>query len=366
MLIKNKNVHILTLGCKVNAFESNAINQQFVEHGAKIVEEIERAHICVINTCCVTAKAESKSRYFINRAIRSKLCELIIVVGCSSQLDKNLFTHPKIGIVLGTKHKSSLLNVLNDYQFGKKIVMVEPLGKKEVFEHFEQDIFLDNTRAYLKIQDGCDYFCSYCLIPLVRGRQRSLEHKEILRTISSLVKKSYKEIILTGVNTAGYYEKKNYGFYELLKDIDLLPGNFRIRISSVEPFQINKKIIDLITAHPNRWCQHLHICLQNANDKILKDMKRKYSFEEYMILCNYILSKNRLFSITTDYIVGFATETRDLFMDTVHSLKTAPLAHMHIFPYSQRPHTAASLLKNLVSDTEKRIRFKMLEEINNE
>jgi threonylcarbamoyladenosine tRNA methylthiotransferase MtaB len=252
MLIKNKNIHIVTLGCKVNAFESNAISQQLCECGAKIVDEIQDANVCIINTCCVTSKAESKSRYFINRAIRSAKCKLIVIIGCSSQLSKDLFTHAKIGIILGTKYKSTLVNILKEYKDGERIVRIDVLKPQDSFETFQSEVFCENTRAYLKIQDGCDYFCSYCIIPLVRGRQRCLPHVRVLNAISELVKEGYKEIILTGVNTAGYCETNGYGFNELLNDINKVPGRFRIRISSVEPFQINKKTIDLITAYPER------------------------------------------------------------------------------------------------------------------
>jgi threonylcarbamoyladenosine tRNA methylthiotransferase MtaB len=364
MLISNQTFCVTTLGCKVNLFESNSIINQLKDNGAIYVDEIEDADFCIINTCCVTQKAEAKSRNFINRAIKSDRCKLVIVIGCASQLDPNLFQDEKIGIILGTKYKSVLASILNSYQLGERIVQIETFDKKDIFEQFEQETFIDNTRAFIKIQDGCDYMCSYCVIPFVRGRQRSLGHKYILQLIEELVNKNYKEIVLTGVNTAGYKDSENYNFLDLLKDINNMRGEFRIRISSLEPFQINHKIIDLITENEKRFCQHFHLCIQSANDKTIRDMKRKYSVTEFIEICEYIRKKSGLASITTDLIVGFPTETQDDFNINLDNIKNIKFANMHIFPYSSRPMTQASKLKNIVTDKDKKDRMIQIEELN--
>ncbi|GHU31492.1 hypothetical protein FACS1894166_03040 [Bacilli bacterium] len=251
MQLKNKTFCIITLGCKVNLFESNNFINQMNNRGCRQTNEVTEADICIINTCCVTNKAASKSRYFINRAIRSDKTKLVVIVGCLSQLEPHLIKDPKVGIILGSKHKDQLVDLIKQYH-GTPITKVSSFDKQDKFENLGLQLFTNNTRAFLKIQDGCDYMCTYCIIPFVRGRQRSLPHVEVLNHIHELVKKGYHEIVLTGVNTAGYRDGPSYDFYQLLKDINEIKGNFRVRISSIEPFQINHQIIDLLAPHPAR------------------------------------------------------------------------------------------------------------------
>jgi threonylcarbamoyladenosine tRNA methylthiotransferase MtaB len=252
MQINNKTFCITTLGCRTNICESNIISDQLINNGAKITDDIDNADVCIVNTCCVTKRAEIKSHYFIKRAIRSPKCKLIVIVGCLPQISYKVFNHPKIGIILGTKDKTSLVNYIQKYERNNRIVNVTNFQNNDVLEKYQIVGKSNNTRAFMKIQDGCNFMCSYCIIPFVRGRQRSLPHNEIMKMIQSFVNKGYKEIVLTGVNTAGYQDKNNYKFLDLLKDIDNLDGNFRIRISSLEPFQINHTIIDLMTTNPKR------------------------------------------------------------------------------------------------------------------
>lgn len=325
---------------------------------------IDQASICLINTCCVTNKAESKSRYFINRAIRSKNCQLIIILGCLTQLNPKIIENKKIGIVIGSQHKQDIGKYIIKYKAGTRIQLVNSFKKNSEFEVYETYDFKNNTRAFMKIQDGCNFMCSYCVIPFVRGRQRSLSHLIILERIRKMIANDCKEIILTGVNTAGYRDSSKYGFYELLEDINELKGDFRVRISSLEPFQIDKKIIDLITNNPNRWCQQFHICIQSTNDEVIKKMRRKYSLKEFINLCKYIRIKNKFVSITTDYIVGFPTETSDQFIDSLKNLNILKFSDMHLFPFSSRPFTVASKLKNIVSDSEKKMRFMKINKLN--
>jgi threonylcarbamoyladenosine tRNA methylthiotransferase MtaB len=242
MLIKKKKIKIINLGCRVNLFESSSIASDLKSNGAIVVNDLKDADICIINTCTVTSKADTKSKYFINKACKLENIKLVTVVGCYSQL--NEINYSKVGIVLGTKYKNQIVDLIKEYD-GRKITKVDSLTFKDQFEEFSKFVSFDKTRAFLKIQDGCNYMCSYCLIPFARGRQRSLWHEKVLNIIKFLISKNYKEIVLSGVNTAGYNDEA-VDFYSLLKMINKLDGNFRIRISSIEPFQLTKNIIDLI------------------------------------------------------------------------------------------------------------------------
>lgn len=362
MIINNKKIYLHTLGCRLNICESEKIISQLKKQKAKIVDKLEDAEIVIINTCSVTSKADSKSLYFINHAIKSKNCNMICVIGCYSQENYSLLNNEKIKIILGTKEKSKLVDYLLKYN-GTKQVIVHDLKKYNEVE----DIILESpaakTRVFLKIQDGCDQMCSYCTIPYLRGHQCSIPPNTIIKTIEDYIKQGYYEIVLTGVNISGYSYKQT-DFYKLLLLIDKIKGEFRIRISSVEPFLISKKIIDLI-CNNSHFCQCLHLCLQSGCDKILKDMNRHYTIKFFIDLVNYIHNLNPLFSITTDLIVGFPTETNEDFLETIKTLNTIKFANIHIFPYSSRPHTVASKLKNIVSDIEKRRRVNIVNDLNN-
>jgi threonylcarbamoyladenosine tRNA methylthiotransferase MtaB len=308
MLIQNKTFCIKNLGCRTNICETNVIFDQLIKNKAINVKNFNDANICIINSCCVTNKAEQKTYLFINQAIRSSKCELIAVIGCLPQIGKLKLVHHKIGIVIGNKHKTSLISYIKKYQ-SKQIYNVEKFNKSDEFEKFGNFHHGSTTRAFIKIQEGCNFMCSYCIIPFARGRQHSLSHVNVLKLINLFVKNGFQEIVLVGVNTAGYKEGTKYFFIDLLKDINKMPGNFRIRISSLEPFQMNKAIVDLITSNHQRWCQHFHICLQSGADITIKNMQRKYTIQKFFKLCKYIRFKNPLASITTDCIVGFPTET---------------------------------------------------------
>jgi threonylcarbamoyladenosine tRNA methylthiotransferase MtaB len=251
MNLKNKTFFIKSLGCRVNLFESNGVLKQLSDLGAIYVDNESNAEIIVINTCSVTNKADSKSRYEINKACNSEKCELVVVIGCYSQLNAKEIVNDKVKIIIGTAYKSevgSLIKELKPKQTIKKIINVR---KENKFEADKEADYRLNTRAFVKIQDGCNFMCSYCLIPYARGVQRSMPDGELIETIKNLVANNFKEIILTGVNTAGY-KYKNVTFYDILKKIDKLDGDFRIRISSLEPFQINAKIIKLLTSNKER------------------------------------------------------------------------------------------------------------------
>lgn len=363
--MKNKTFFLINLGCRVNLFESTAIKSQLIAEGYKESKTLEKVNVAIINTCSVTSKADRKSRNFISKVVKSKpMCS--IVVGCFSQLNYKFVADLGVNIVLGNKYKNQIVDFINLYNKDKKqIVKIENLFNEEVFEKFPIHSYNDKSRNIIKIQDGCNYMCSYCLIPFLRGKQRSLDKEQIINTIIQLTKDKYCEIILTGVNTAGYRDK-DYLFIDLLQDINKISGNFRVRISSIEPFQINPEMVSLITKNKNRWVQHFHICLQSASDRVLKEMNRKYSIKSFIKLCKLIKQQNEYASITTDYIVGFPTETKEDFTASMKELEEIKFSDMNIFPFSTRKMTKCSRIKNNVTPIQKKNRWNTLNSKANE
>lgn len=361
MQLKNKRFVTINLGCRANTYETNCISTDLINLGAIKTNEIKEAHICIVNTCSVTNKADSKSKYFINKVLRENKNILLVIMGCFSQTNPDYFKDFKNAIIIGNKYKNKTIDLIKQYN-GQLINKIENFSNITRFEKFNNISFIDNTRAFLKIQDGCNYMCSYCIIPFSRGRKRSLDHKIILNEIKEL-SKIHKEIVLTGINTAGYLDNSKVDFLNLLKKINQIKGDFRIRISSIEPFQITHEIIDLIANNP-KFCQHIHLCLQSGNDEILRSMNRKYTTNEFYSLVKYIRCKNEKISITTDYIVGFNNETEEYFNDSLKFLDKVKFANMHIFPYSFRKYTAANMIKNPVKQSIKTTRFKIVNKAN--
>ena len=355
---QNKSFSCINLGCRVNLFETTTIIDQMIKNGFVFNKDFKKTDICIINTCTVTARADRKCRNMISRA--RKYAKVLVIIGCYSQINAEYASYYG-DIVLGNKFKNQLPDLIqNFYKYKKPIIKIDNLAQERNFEELPVYSFCENTRAVIKIQDGCDFMCSYCLIPYARGRQRSLDHHKVLNTVVDLVNKHFYEIVLTGVNTAGYKDK-GYNFYDLLKDIDKLPGDFRVRISSIEPFQITKQIINLITKNKNRWVQEFHLCLQAADDTILKAMNRKYTIKQFKDLCNYIRLKNPLASITTDYIVGYNNETDKIFNNCLNNLKQINFSFMNIFPYSVRKNTKGSYETNQVDANTKFMRVKKVQ-----
>ncbi|MEG1648162.1 MAG: radical SAM protein [Erysipelotrichaceae bacterium] len=248
---------IHTLGCKVNLFESNLMKNNLTANGLVEVPFNSFADVYIVNTCTVTNKADSKSKFFIRQAYRKNPDSIIVVAGCLSQIDKTLIEKLNISIQIGNKYKGNIYDMIEKFSINKKKVLnVENLLISNKYESEENFVFADKTRAFLKIQDGCNYMCSYCIIPFSRGAQKSKKIDEILNQIMELLSLEYKEIVLTGVNTAGYLDEDGNTFFDLLFAINKLAGNFRIRISSLEPFQITNELIELITSNKNRFCQH--------------------------------------------------------------------------------------------------------------
>lgn len=361
MQLKNKKFYTISLGCRANAFETNCISSDLIHAGAQKTKFANDADICIINTCSVTNKADAKSKYFINKILRENQNVLLVVMGCFAQANSDFFKKINNVIVIGNKYKNKVVSLIKEYK-ARPIIRVESFTNLLEFEKFNNVSFIDNTRAFLKIQDGCNFMCSYCIIPFTRGRQRSLNHKVIIDEINKL-KKNYKEIVLTGINTAGYFDDDYCDFLSLLKLINQIKGDFRIRISSIEPFQISKDIIDLISNNP-RFVQQFHLCLQSGSDRVLELMNRNYTTQEFKKLCDYIRMKNPNSSITTDYIVGFNSESNNDFKSSIDFLNSVKLSDMHIFPFSLRKYTAISSNKNIVDSKIVKDRIKKISNLN--
>lgn len=365
-----KTFSIMTLGCKVNSYESNIIQNDLLSYGLIKVPFGEPSDITIINTCSVTNTADAKSRNFINRVNKTNPDSIVLVCGCYSQVASNdLKKDFGIDILIGNKYKNNVIELINEYfNNHKQVVKIDNLLLEKEFENNQVEVYKDKTRAFVKIQDGCNYMCSYCIIPFTRGRQRSKNFTFLINEITTLVSNGYKEIVLTGVNTAGYnYETKN--FYDLLLAINNLAGDFRVRISSLEPFQINDDIIKLIATNPSRFAPHWHICLQSGSDSVLQAMNRKYTTNEFLTLVQKIYSLNPQTAISTDYICGFPTETDHDHQDSIEFVKQVGFLKLHVFPYSPRKFTPAAKLHQ-VHDANKTTRvnemLKISEQLTNQ
>lgn len=365
-----KTFSIMTLGCKVNSYESNIIQNDLLSYGLIKVPFGEPSDITIINTCSVTNTADAKSRNFINRVNKTNPDSIVLVCGCYSQVASNdLKKDFGIDILIGNKYKNNVIELINEYfNNHKQVVKIDNLLLEKEFENNQVEVYKDKTRAFVKIQDGCNYMCSYCIIPFTRGRQRSKNFTFLINEITTLVSNGYKEIVLTGVNTAGYnYETKN--FYDLLLAINNLAGDFRVRISSLEPFQINDDIIKLIATNPSRFVPHWHICLQSGSNSVLQAMNRKYTTNEFLTLVQKIYSLNPETAISTDYICGFPTETDIDHQDSIEFVKQVGFLKLHVFPYSPRKFTPAAKLRQ-VHDANKTTRvnemLKISEQLTNQ
>ncbi|MDE5617373.1 MAG: tRNA (N(6)-L-threonylcarbamoyladenosine(37)-C(2))-methylthiotransferase MtaB [Ureaplasma sp.] len=357
--------YAITLGCKVNTYETNIIANDLIAEGLIRIDDFSKCDVAIINTCSVTNTADSKSRNAISKIRHANPNAIIIVCGCYSQVaSESLKSKYRINILIGNKYKNNVVQLINEFLENKQqIVRVDNLLLENKFEETSVDIYTNQTRAFVKIQDGCNFMCSYCIIPFTRGRQRSKKMSTIIDEIKKLVANNYKEIVLTGVNTAGYKDDKN-DFYQLLKNINNLNGNFRVRISSVEPFQISDEIIELICKNKERFAQHWHICLQSGSDNVLEKMNRKYKTVEFENLINKIYKLSSDTAITTDIIAAFPTETNLDHQLTIDFINKIGFSKLHVFPYSKRNYTPAAKLSainsNIVSN-----RMKDLLELSN-
>lgn len=354
-------VGICSLGCKVNIYESEVATDLLKKGGYEIVPFDDKADIYIINTCSVTNESDKKSRKMINRAKKNNSEAIIVVMGCYSQVSSDDI---EADIILGNKDKSKIVEILNDFirdRESKKIIY--DLSSVE-FEKMEISHFDNHTRAFVKIQDGCNAFCSYCIIPYTRGRVRSKNKEDVIEEVSRLARDGYKEIVLTGIHTGRYGIDINSSLYELLCELVKIPNIYRIRLSSIEINEITPEIIELYKNN-KIMARHLHVPLQSGSNKILKLMNRRYNKEEFMKMIDKLREIEDI-SLTTDLIVGFPNETDDDFEETMDTLKKIHFTKIHTFPYSRRRGTVADKMDGHISGDIKKKRVHEVIELSNE
>lgn len=354
-------VALHTLGCKLNFSETSTIGNQFLKRGYKIVDFKESADIYILNTCSVTQNAEKDCRQFVRRALKQNPDAFIVVTGCYAQLRPGEIAEIKgVDAVLGSNEKFKLFSLLDN--FNKQdltCIFVSSSDKLNDFGPAHSTDADSRTRAYLKIQDGCDYKCSFCTIPLARGLSRSMNPDDVVIQFEKLISDGYKEIILTGVNVGDYGKSYSTDLYKLLLRLIKINGRFRIRISSIEPNLLTDDIIKL-TAGSDKMCKHFHIPLQSGSPEILKQMRRRYKAEYYSELiykCKEIIPDA---GIGVDVISGFPGETENEFLTTYKFLNELPVSYLHAFTYSERPDTKAIKLSGSVDFSERKRRTNML------
>ena len=339
-----------TLGCKVNSYETEALIEMFEKKSYEIVDFSEKSDVYVINTCMVTNTGERKSKKYIRRPIQLNKNAIVIVMGCLSQLKaEEILKIDGVKIVVGTKDRDKIPDYLEAYIKDNKIQNhVTKLENKVKFDNLFISDFKNHQRAFLKIQDGCNNFCSYCIIPYTRGRIRSKNPERVLEEAKYLVDSGHIEIVLTGINTGSYgIDLKDYCFADLLRDLETIEGLKRIRISSIEITELTDEVISVLKSS-KKIVNHLHIPLQSGSNRILKLMNRKYKTEEYMDLINKLRDNIPNLAVTTDIIVGFPTETEADFEEEIEVIKKVNFQELHVFPYSIREGTVASKLKGQI------------------
>ncbi|USK90849.1 tRNA (N(6)-L-threonylcarbamoyladenosine(37)-C(2))-methylthiotransferase MtaB [Rossellomorea marisflavi] len=352
-----------TLGCKVNHYETEAIWQLFKEKGYDRVEYDSISDVYVINTCTVTNTGDKKSRQVIRRAIRKNPDAVICVTGCYAQTSPaEIMAIPGVDIVVGTQDRRKMLTYIEEYKKERQPINgVTNIMKNRVYEELDVPAFTDRTRASLKIQEGCNNFCTFCIIPWARGLMRSRDPEEVINQAQQLVDAGYKEIVLTGIHTGGYGEDmKDYNLAMLLTDLEKkVKGLKRIRISSIEASQLTDEVIEVID-RSNMVVRHLHIPLQSGSNTVLKRMRRKYTMEFFAERLEKLKKALPGLAVTSDVIVGFPGETEEEFMETYNFIKDQKFSELHVFPYSQRTGTPAARMDDQIDEEVKNERVHRL------
>lgn len=357
---------IYTLGCKVNTYESNVMRDALLNKGYFEVGLKEKADITIINTCTVTNTADSKSMKVIRQAIRRNENAIIVVCGCLVQNKKEEVSKiDGVDIVIGNINKSKIVDYIEKYIEEKK----QEVDVRNIMDTNFEPMMLNNfnkTRAFVKIQDGCNNFCSYCIIPYTRGNVRSKDRQSVLKEIQLLVDEGHKEVVLTGIHTGNYgAEFADYKFADLLKDIVKIDKLERLRISSIEITEINDDVMEVIKEN-NILVDHMHIPLQSGSDAVLKRMNRKYDKEYFINKIKKLRKIRPNISITTDVIVGFPGETKEEFEETIETIKKIEFTKLHVFPYSKREGTKAAIMDGQVDEDIKKKRVKILLQLSKE
>lgn len=356
-------IAIQTLGCKVNTYESEAVFQLFEKEGYTKVDFKEVADVYVINTCTVTNTGDKKSRQMIRRAVRQNPDAVVVVMGCYAQIAPDEVSQIEgVDIVIGTKHRDQLVAFVREFQQKRQpIKAIDNIMRVREYESLSLDHFSENTRAFLKIQEGCNNFCTFCIIPWARGLIRSEKREVVIEKAQRLVDNGFHEIVLTGIHTAGYGEDlEAYEFGDLLNDLSTkVKGLKRLRISSIETSQITEKVLQALRDSES-IVDHLHIPLQSGSNDILKAMRRKYTTAEYKQKIDQIREIFPKISITTDVIVGFPGESDAHFQEMYDFIEAVGFSELHVFPYSKRTGTPAATMENQVSEITKTVRVSQL------
>ena len=367
-----KKVSFYTLGCKVNQYETNAMAQKFKEAGYEIVDmNDDISDICIVNTCTVTNMSDRKSRHSLRRVKEKNPFAIIAAVGCYAQVAKNdLEKMSEIDIVLGNEEKANIVQYVEKFMENhneNKLIEIEDIASKKEFEDMGQITYTEKTRAFIKVQDGCNQFCSYCIIPYARGRVRSRNAESIIKEITQIAQNGIKEVVITGIHVASYgrdFGNEN-GLIELLEKINNIEGIKRIRLGSLEPKIITEEFMQRLSKL-EKMCHHFHLSLQSGCDETLKRMNRKYTTAEVKEIIERLRRYYDDVMLTTDIIVGFPGETEEEFETTYQFLKEVKLYKMHVFQYSPRKGTRAAVMPNQIDGNIKEARSKKLIELSNE
>ena len=375
----SKVVRFVTLGCKVNQYETNAMAQKFLEKGYQIIEEITpenediKPDICIINTCTVTNMSDRKSRQMLRRMKEKNPSTIVVAVGCYAQVaKKELAKIPEIDLVLGNNEKVEIVKYVEEYinNHINNVELDDVMYSKE-FSDFGDVTYTEKTRAVIKIQDGCDRFCSYCIIPYARGRVRSRKPENIISEITQIASKGIKEVVITGIHIASYGKDfamskdsklTNYRLIDLLEEINEIQGIQRIRLGSIEPLLITVEFVERLKKL-EKICHHFHLSLQSGCDETLKRMNRRYTTEQFKEIVRLLRNAYSDVNLTTDIIVGFPGETDEEFNKTYQFLKEIKFYKMHIFKYSPRKGTKAAVMPNQINGDIKEERSKKLIEL---
>ena len=359
-------VAFITLGCKVNQYETNAMIQKFIEQGYNIVEHTKKADIYIINTCTVTNMSDRKSRQMLRRVKDLNPHAIVVACGCYAQIAKEeLKKIEEIDLILGNNEKKEIVKYIEKYIDEKKqIQSTEDVMQTREFVDFGNVTYTEKTRAVIKVQDGCDRFCSYCIIPYARGRVRSRRPESVISEIKNIAKKGIKEVVITGIHVASYGKdfKEDYRLINLLEEINKIDGIERIRLGSIEPLLIDEEFMLRLTKL-EKICHHFHLSLQSGCDETLKRMNRRYTTKQFGKIVNLLRENYNDVILTTDIIVGFPGETEEEFNKTYEFLKKIKFYKMHVFKYSKRKGTKADSMPMQINGNIKEIRSQKLIEL---
>ena len=365
-----KKVAFCSLGCKVNQYETNAMAQKFIEHGYEVVEFDEYADVYIVNTCTVTNVADRKSRQMLRRAKEINKDATLVACGCYAQVAKEeLKKIPEIDLIIGNNEKNDIIQIVENHiaQKGAEDLVSDVMYKLDYVE-LGTTTYTEKTRAVIKVQDGCDRFCSYCLIPYARGHIRSRKIENVIEEIKKVAEEGINEVVITGIHIASYgrdFKGENIGLIDLLEEINKIQGLHRIRLGSIEPTIITDEFVERLSKL-DKICDHFHLSLQSGCTETLKRMNRRYTTEEFKEVTKRLRAKFPNAALTTDIIVGFPGETDDEFNTTYEFLKDIAFYKMHIFKYSQRKGTKAAVMPNQIDGKIKEERSKKLIELSNE